>query len=72
MRSSAWLAVLGSSLLGAAIFKVGTPVVRTYPSTDGSMVIKFSLSKAPGFVAYLRTGGGRSLQSGSGDASRPK
>ncbi len=69
MKSAAWLAVLCSTLLGAAIFKIGAPVIRTYPSTDGSMVDKLSLSKTPGFVAYLRTGGGPALQSGSAERS---
>ncbi len=70
MKAAAWLAILCSTLLGAAIFKVGAPVIRTYPSTDGSMVVKLSLSKVPGFVAYLRTGGGPALQSGATERSR--
>lgn len=69
MKAAAWLAVLCSTLLGAAIFKIGAPVIRTYPSTDGSMVVKFSLSKAPGFVAYLRTGGSPALQHDPSDNS---
>lgn len=69
MKAGAWVAVLCSTLLGAAIFKIGAPVIRTYPSTDGSMVVKLSLSKAPGFVAYLRTGGGPALQSGPSENS---
>ncbi len=69
MKPTAWLAVLCSMLFGAAFLKVGSPVIQTYPSTDGSMVVKLSLSKAPGFVAYLRTGGDPALQSGSVERS---
>jgi hypothetical protein len=69
MKAAAWLALLCSTLLGAVLIKIGAPVIRTYPSTDGSMVVKLSLSKAPGFVAYLRTGGSRVLQQDPSDIS---
>lgn len=57
---AALLTVLGS----LTYYKVGTPVVRAYPSSDGTMVVKLTLSRMPGFVAYFRTSGGRALGSG--------
>ena len=59
----AFLALL-ASLLGLGVFKVGVPQIQAFPSTDGTMVLKLSLSRAPGFVAYLRTGGKRQLGAG--------
>ncbi len=61
---AAW-AVLLISLAGAAAYKLGTPVVRAYPAPDGTMVIKLTLSRAPGFVAYLRSGGHKEIEGGS-------
>ncbi len=60
------------SLLGvsAAYRRLGTPVVRAYPSPDGTMVIKLTLSRAPNFVAYLRSGGNRQLSSGGDTAAK--
>lgn len=59
----AWIAVL-LSLLGVAYLKVGTPSVRAYPSPDGTMVLKLTLSRAPNFVAYVRSGGRAVLHAG--------
>ena len=59
----AWIAVL-LSVLGATYLKVGVPSVRAYPSPDGTMVLKLTLSRAPNFVAYLRSGSRRGLQAG--------
>ncbi len=56
--------VLLASLLGLAYYKVGAPQVDAYPAPDGRMVIKVSLSRAPGFVAYLRTSGKGKLGAG--------
>lgn len=59
----AWIAVL-LSLLGVAYLRVGTPSVRAYPSPDGTMVLKLTLSRAPNFVAYVRSGGRAALRDG--------
>ncbi len=58
------LVLLLASLLGLAYYKVGAPQVDAYPAPDGRMVIKLSLSRAPGFVAYLRTSGKGKLGAG--------
>ena len=64
-----WVALLLSLLgLGATYYTVGSPVVRAYPSADGTMVVKLTLSRAPNFVAYLRTGGTRQLDAGGADS----
>lgn len=65
-----WLALLLSiSGLGAVFLKLGTPVVRAYPSPDGTMVIKLTLSRTPGFVAYLRSGAGNRRLGSGGDVT---
>ncbi len=51
---------------GGAFYKLGTPSVRTYPAPDGTMVVRLTLSRAPWFVAYFRTGARRALPGGSG------
>lgn len=68
MRAAA-LAVVASLIGGAAYYKVGTPVVRAYPSADGTMVVKLTLSRFPGFVAYLRTSGAPMLGRGRGETA---
>ena len=54
------LAVIGA-LVGITYYRIGAPSVKAYPSADGAMVLKVTLSRAPGFVAYLRTSGGPAL-----------
>lgn len=59
-----WAALL-ISLLGGAAYRFGTPVLRGYPAPDGTMVFKLTLTRAPGFVAYLHSGGKKELESGA-------
>ena len=61
------LAVIGA-LIGLTYYRVGTPSIKAYPSADGALVLKLTLSRAPGFVAYLRTSDARAL--GPGKALR--
>lgn len=62
MKPAVWAFL--ASLLGLTYYRIGNPQIHAFPSTDGTMVIKLSLSRAPGFVAYFRTGGKRELESG--------
>ncbi len=63
MRAAATAAII-SAVGGLLDYRVGTPQVRAYPAPDGTMVVKLTLSRAPGFVAYLRAPGGRMLGAG--------
>ncbi len=58
------LMALIASLLGLAYYKVGAPQFHAYPAPDGRMVIRLSLSRAPGFVAYLRTSSRKEIGTG--------
>lgn len=44
------------ALIGAAWARFGRPQVSAFPSSDGNLVLKVTLTKTPGFVAYLNTG----------------
>ena len=61
----ALVAAVVSVLGGVLYYLIGTPVIRSYPSPDGTMVVKLTLSRTPGFVAYFRTSRGRGLLSAS-------
>lgn len=47
---------------GLTYYVIGKPVVRAYPAPDGTMVVRLTLSRLPGFVAYFRTSGGHALE----------
>ncbi|MDQ3856281.1 MAG: hypothetical protein M3281_07810 [Chloroflexota bacterium] len=61
----AFIVALLTALGGLTYYKLGTPSVHAYPSPDGTMVVKLTLSRAPWFVAYFRASGSRKLGSGS-------
>ncbi|ACZ42746.1 hypothetical protein Tter_1840 [Thermobaculum terrenum ATCC BAA-798] len=52
MRSP-FIALL-TGLIALSAYKLGFPVVKVYDAPDGGKVMRFSFSKTPGFVAYMR------------------
>lgn len=53
--------LLFMALVGAAWAKFGRPQVSAFPSSDGNLVLKVTLTRTPGFVAYVNTGRARQV-----------